>query len=295
MKIHSSQKWAAVCISILAMTAALKSSADQMAAVTEPDKTYTGTISTVDTKERVLEIRVFVANKQFNLGDTCTYIIAGKGIGSIDDLRPGQRVMINYHTNSASVADCVKQGLKICDGMVTANDTERHVLTLYFSSKNNTFQITDDCRIVLNDGKSGAVADIQPGNHVTVTYEPRDGKNLAREIAQTSMTFAGRITVLNQTNRTVEAKTLLNLKEFHLADNCVIVDNGKTDGQLSNFKPGDSLKFNYNNLNGVNVASRIDGVTVENSTNDVNIVNSITNAPPTQSIKARSPRMQNMR
>jgi len=45
--------------------------------------------------------------------------------------------------------------------------------------------------------------------------------------------------------------------KFNVADNCAIVINGKSDGQLSDLKPNDKLVFSYDEVNGVNVVSRI--------------------------------------
>jgi len=50
---------------------------------------------------------------------------------------------------------------------------------------------------------------------------------------------------------------LFDTKTFNLADNCAIVIDGKTDGQLSDLKPDDKLVFSYDEINGVNVANRI--------------------------------------
>ena len=56
---------------------------------------------------------------------------------------------------------------------------------------------------------------------------------------------------------TTEAKTAFATKKFQLADNCAIVVNGRTDGQLSDLKLNDKLLFSYDEINGVNVVNRI--------------------------------------
>jgi len=313
MKIPSSQKWAAVCVSILAMIAALKSSADQEATAPQSGETYEGTIATVDPQARVLDVKGSVLSKRFNLSDTCAYVIVGKDAGSIGDLHPGQQVTVNYHINSAAspdlaqtglggqkimannysytndvlVADRVQQGLMTCYGTVRTNDLTHHTLMLRFLVLNKTFQIPDDCRIILADGRNGAVTDIQSGNYVTVTYETPGDEVVAHEIAQTNAMYIGKVTRINQTNRTIEAAIMLNFnpREFHLADNCAIVVDGRTNGQLSDLKICEKLAFIYNNVKGVN------------------IVSCITNPPPMvvkspqmreKSLRrqARSPRMQ---
>jgi antitoxin (DNA-binding transcriptional repressor) of toxin-antitoxin stability system len=111
--------------------------------------------------------------------------------------------------------------------------------------------------VVLRNDHSGALTDIQPGNHVTVTYETLHGKPVAREIAQTSATFAGTLTVIDLQNRMLKAKAALTTKTFRVGDDCAIVLDGKMDGQLSDLKPNEKLAFSYDEINGVNIVNRI--------------------------------------
>jgi hypothetical protein len=329
MKFPLSQKWAAVCVSILAMTAVLRSSADQAATTLQPKETYTGTVTVVDPQGRVLDVKGgTLSNKKFNLGDTCAYTIVGKDTGSIGDLHPGQQVTVSYHiasllpadriqqeqiagdaregrriminnrcyTNDVFVADCVQQELMTCNGTVRTNDLANHTLMLRFLVLNKTFQIAPDCQMVLSDGKSGAITDIQSGNYVTVTYETPGDEAVAYKIAQTDSTFNGRVIALNQANRTITTAPVLNFhsREFHLADNCAIVVNGKTNAPLSDIKMFDRLVFTYNNIKGVNVVSLIT-TNVPTFTTNAPTSLSTTLSTRTKSSQTRvikSPRMQ---
>ena len=94
-------------------------------------------------------------------------------------------------------------------------------------------------------------------DRVTVTYETPGDKNVAREIVQGSETFTGEVTAIDLNDRTVKAKAMFGAKQFNLGDNCAIVINGKMGGELNALKLGDRLEFNYNDVNGVNVANRI--------------------------------------
>ena len=104
---------------------------------------------------------------------------------------------------------------------------------------------------------------IQPGDHVAVTYEMPGGKPSAREIALTSIVFTGTLTAIDLGEKTVKASALFGSLKFNVADDCVIVINGKTDGQLSDLKPNDKLVFNYDEINGINVVDRIAPATAE--------------------------------
>jgi hypothetical protein len=98
---------------------------------------------------------------------------------------------------------------------------------------------------------------VKAGHWVTVLYELPDNKPTARRIDQTSATFTGTLTAIDLTDRTMKAKHTVGSKKFNLASNCAIVLNDKIDGQLRDLKPGETLTFSYDEVNGVNVVNRI--------------------------------------
>jgi hypothetical protein len=77
MKNKALRTWAAVCLSAVTATAGYRALADDAsanAAAAKLDKTYTGTIVSVDPKEHTLEVKsIPFSDKKFNLGDACTY------------------------------------------------------------------------------------------------------------------------------------------------------------------------------------------------------------------------------
>jgi Cu/Ag efflux protein CusF len=262
MKNKALRAWAVVCLSALTATAAYRASADDASAnatTAKPDKTYTGTIVSVDSKEHLLDVRGFpFSSKKFNLGDTCAYTIVGQDTGAIGDLRPGQKVTVGYqNAHGVLVADRVTQQPMRDEGMVKAIDPATQALTLHLGVMDKTFQLPANCEVTLRGDKSGTVADIRPGNHVLITYEVPNGKPTAREIAQTSESFTGDLTAIDLDQRTIKAKAMFTTRKFDLGDDCAIVINGKPNGKLTDLRPGESLSFSYDNINGVNVVNRI--------------------------------------
>ncbi len=198
------------------------------------------------------------SKKDFNLGNNCTYTIVGQENGGISDLRPGQQVTVAYQdAHGVLIADQVTQKPMQDEGMVKAIDPAAHKLTLHLGIMNKTFQIPADCDITLRGGKSGSLADIQPGNHVTVTYEIPNGKPTAREIAQTSATFTGKLSAIDLNRKTLQADTTFSSKKFNIGDDCAIVINGVPGGKLTDLRPGENLVLSYNDINGVNIVNRI--------------------------------------
>ena len=257
-KTTRSKNWMAVCAAVLTATAVFRASADQTATTARPEKSYTGTVVSVDPKENTLEIKGFVLSKKFNLGAACDYTLLDKSPGTANDLRPGEKVTVSYQdAQSVLIADRVEEEPMQFEGMVTVIDTDKHTLILHRTGLDKVLQIADDCKVVLRNEKPGTFADIHPGNHVTVTYETPDGTPTAREIAQTSIEFTGTLTAIDLGEKTVKAQAMFGSKKFNVADNCAIVINGKTDGQLSDLKPNDKLVFTYDEINGINVVNRI--------------------------------------
>ena len=251
-------RWLAIGVAGLTTTAAFNALADQAAKAARPEKSYTGTVVSVDPQEHVLIMKGFMLSKTFNLGAACAYTLPDNTAGTMGDLRPGEKVKVAYRDASGVlVADRVEQLPMRYEGMVQAIDPAAHTLTLHTFGRDRTFKLADGCKVLLQDDKSGTLADVQTGNHVTVTYETPNGKPTAREIAQTSIEFTGSLTAIDLGAKTLKANAAFGSKKFNVADNCAIVINGKPDGQLSDLKPDDKLVFSYNDINGVNVVNRI--------------------------------------
>jgi len=257
MKTTTVHAWIAVSALALTMTI-FPSWAAQSETPAGHQKTYIGTVKSVDPNERILHVQGPMLSKDFSLGSSCEFVLWDKPAGAINDLRPGEKVMVRYQeVNGVQVADRIEQKMMTEEGTVKAIDPVTHTLALRPSQANQTFQLPDDCKIVLRNDHSGALSDIQPGNHVTVTYEMSNGKPVAREIAQTSATFTGTLTGVDLQNKTLKAKAAFNTKTFKVGDDCAILLNGKTDGQLTDLKPNEKLMFSYDEIKGVNIVNRI--------------------------------------
>jgi Cu/Ag efflux protein CusF len=258
MKIGTSKVCTVVCMSALTLATALGARADQTEAPAKPDKSYTGMASTVDPQEHTLSLKGVFLHKKFNLGDNCAYVLPDQSTGTFSDLRPGERVRVSYQdSHGVLVADRVEQLPMRYEGMVKAIDPAAHTMTVHVRTLDKDFQIANDCRITLREDKAGSLADIQTGDHVTVTYEAPDNQLTARQIAQTSILFTGSLVAIDLPERTVKAREGFTTKKFNLADHCAIVMNGKTDGRLDDLKPNDHLVFSYEEVNGINVVNRI--------------------------------------
>ena len=273
MKLNSIKHWMTVGMAAFAVSTVYGDGTDQppvavraaepVAAPAKPEQYYTGTVVSVDPKERVLCVRQWALSaKAFNLGDNCAYALlfttVANNHGQINDLRPGEKVTVRYQNlEGVRIADRVEQRPVRCEGKVVALDPNRHLLTLHARGWDQEWTIGTDCIVMRRGGKPGSLADLHPGDHVTVTYETPAGRRTAREIAQTSLTFVGTLTAIDLGDKTVKARGLLGTKKFNVADDCAVVINGNLNGKLSDLKPNDKLVFNFDEINGVNVVNRI--------------------------------------
>ncbi len=260
MRNHIINKWHTICLAGFISVVPALVMADQLAAVVKPEKHCTGTVTSVDAQNRTLRVKqwwLFPA-REFSLGEHCGLSMYGKNPAPVTDLRPGQKVRLTYRAaNGVLIADKIEQCPLQLAGMVTQIDPAKHTLVVRRHALDETLALANDCAVVLRGGKAGTLADIHPGSHVTVTYERPGQVATARQIAQTSIDFTGKLTALDIGSRTVKATTAFETKIFHLGDNCAIMSMGNTNGQLEDLKPNEVLTFSYDEIDGVNIVNRI--------------------------------------
>jgi hypothetical protein len=266
MKTNILRTGPAICASVL-MMGALPSLADQAAMAAKPDKTWAGTVSAVNDTERTLEVKGLMLGKKFNLGMGCKYALLDKPAGDIGDLQPGQRVLVSYQdSHGVLVADSIKEEPLTCEGTVMAIDHTKHTVTVHHFWGDRTFQLPEECAVMLHGGKSGTLADIRAGDYVTVSYEKPDHTPTALEIARTGEIFTGEVTAIDMTDKTVKARAMYGSKTFHLADGCAIMINGQPTGRLNDLRLGERVTFTYNDIKGVDIVNRIGYVGVPEQT-----------------------------
>jgi hypothetical protein len=251
------------------------------------DKTFKGMSLRFDTGENAVWTKSFWGPKRFNIADDCKINDINASTGekspwSLKNLRPGQELEIKYiNSHGVLVAHEITRLEMAVTGTVTTIDSSGRTLVVHRSGNNRKFVFNDDCKVTLRDGKSGALADVQPGHRVTVTYESPDGVDSARRIAQTSTPFTGTLTAIDLNDRTVKAKSFLDTKQFNLADDCAVVINGKLDGKLSELRLGEKLNLSYDDLNGVKVVSRIATAESTAEPSHTAALSQTRNSPPT--------------
>jgi len=102
------------------------------------------------------------------------------------------------------------------------------------------------------------VDDIKLGGHVTVVYNTPKGNWTATRIEHRSLELTGTLGAIDTRARTLTVgKKLIGDKNFHLAGDCAIVENGKINGRLQDLKIGNNYTVSYTTVDGVNIVNRI--------------------------------------
>jgi hypothetical protein len=258
MKTIALSKWTVVCLSALTVNATANVSAAPACAAGKQARSYTGTVAAVDINDHVLRVNGIFLHKDFDLGQNCGYVFLDGGTGKITGLHPGQKVVVSYHDmEGMRIADHVEQQPMTFAGKVTAMDAKNRTMTVRHDGLEKSFQLAHGCAVSLYDNPSGTLANVHPGNHVTVTYETPYDANVARRIAENNQVFTGELTAINLNKRTVAAKDILSRKDFNVAPDCAIVINGKSGAHLRDIRFGETLQFDYTDANGINTVNRI--------------------------------------
>jgi hypothetical protein len=261
MKITALLKWTVMCLSPLTVNS-LAAGPGHPVDVDEQDKTYIGTVAQVDENDHILSVDGAIFHRAFNLAGNCTYVFLDKkGTGTINGLHPGQKVAVAYRDiDGIRVASYIEQQAMLFEGTVQEMDAKGSTLTLRHMGLDKTFEIAPGCPVELQGDRSGKLADVKPGNLVTVTYETPNGTAVARRITQEGQTFTGEVTAVDLADRSIKANDILVGKSFIVPADCIIVLNGKT-AHLRDAKLGDRLEFDYTDENGINFVDRIASAT----------------------------------
>ena len=254
MKMTSILRWSAGVLSAMAVTAA----ADQTAASPVKEKEFTGKVDCVNIEEHTVTVSSLLRRRTFDLGMNCAITRWDNTAGALNDLRPGQRVTVGYQdTHGVFAADRVAQMAMRCRGVVKSMDTAQRQLVMRHWDRDKKFMLSDDCRVLLHNQENGVLASIKPGDHISVVYERPSGPDVVRQIAQTSFSFTGSVVAVDLPQRMVSVEGTFGAKRFSLAKDCSIVMDRTLDAPMMDLHPGQRLTINYEEVNGVNVASRI--------------------------------------
>ncbi len=238
--------------------------ADPPMAGKQYEQTQTGTLSAVNTQDHTVQVRTWLGSRTFNVGDKCTIVAVDKKGAALSDLRPGIKVQIRYqNVDGVLVADMLAEKALFYDGTISAVDPKAGTVTMTESPlaepfhAPKTFRVTDTSKVFLSNGRSGAIANLQPGDRITVSYENPGGSPAAYRIRERTTSCIGTIDVIDSSARMVEVKDSSGQQKFQLADQCQILLPDQKNGRLQDVTIGQKYRLTYEQVNGINVLDRI--------------------------------------
>jgi Cu/Ag efflux protein CusF len=253
-------------IGILVLMAALpiRVRADQQTACTRTEKTWNGTLSGVNTQDNTVQVKRWGVTETFHLGKNCAIATVDKKEAPLSDLRPGEKVDIRYQkVEGVRVADRIAERALHYGGTVHAVDPKAGTVTmdevpLYKPFRGpETFRVADDCKLTLATGGAGSLADVRPGDRITLMYELPGGSPVAYRIGEQTSSFVGKLEAMNLPARTLQAGKMTGEKTFQLADKCRFIASNQQIEPLKDLALGQQYRFTYRDVNGVNVLDQI--------------------------------------
>lgn len=158
------------------------------------EKNYSGIIEAIDPKEHVLTVKgAKFSTKEFNLGDNCVYTFLYTMLldndAAVNNLRRGEKIMVSYRdAQGVLIADHIEQQPMQFTGIVKRIDPNQHTLVLRQHFSDKQLDIAVNCITMRSNEQAGSLADIHPGDHVTVLYEAPNARVTAWQITKTTLT-----------------------------------------------------------------------------------------------------------
>lgn len=150
----------------------------------------TGEVVSVDTANKAVIIKGNKGETVFIVDDK-TKVVVGKQERALADLKPGDRVQIQYTTvnvaqkivnlTAARSKGSGKASVMQTAGEVVSVDSAAKTVTITGKKGSMTFTVDDKTRIVRGQ-KRTTLADLQSGDKINVKYREVGGGNLAQRI-----------------------------------------------------------------------------------------------------------------
>jgi hypothetical protein len=228
------------------------------------EQNWGGTLTAVNAQDNTVTGQHWWSTETFHAGKNCAIVAVDKKEAALSDLRPGEKVKIRYQdVEGVRVADRIVERALHDGGTVQAVDAKAGTVTMQepplykpFRAP-ETLRIADDCKVVLANGDEGTLADVRPGDRVTVIYELPGDSRVAYRIRDRSSSLVATLDAVDLSARTVKIKQKTGEETFQLADKCRIIASNQQREPLKDLALGQQYRFTYRDVNGVNVLDQI--------------------------------------
>ncbi len=185
---------------------------------------------------------------------TLTRAVLPLGV-AIATLAGGARVSADGQNTSAQKP---KDEMESYAGTVLAVKPEEQSLKVKGFIFSKTFNLSDACRIEMEDEPNAALSDLRPSHKVEVYYQDVQGVLVASRIVQHNLTLDGYISSIDPGERKLTIKTGATKRELVAAEHCTIVLKDEKVGTLENLKVGHAVTVAYESGQNPWVARKIE-------------------------------------
>ncbi|MGD0816277.1 MAG: DUF5666 domain-containing protein [Verrucomicrobiota bacterium] len=252
---------AAAAVALMSLAQVSRASGNECSAARK-EKSFTGNVTAVDPQDKTFSVKGLFFTRNFSMAADGRVFLENKPGASLAELRPGQRVLVHYENdNGVLIAMGVSQHDLTYTGRITAIDPAARTLALRDGLMTHDLAIAPDCAVVLKGDQAGTWGNLLIGDTVQVCYEQAGSSHIARRIQEQSAMFVGTIQAVDATTKSIKVEAAHGEKQFHLADSCPIVINGRLNGGMSDLRIGDRVSLSYDERDGVLVANRVSPMT----------------------------------
>ena len=143
-------------------------------------------------------------------------------------------------------------------GIATAVNAQDKTIKVKQFLFNRTFNLADNCKIVMPDKSSGSLTDLRPGQKLEVRFEKDRGVLIAYQITRQNLTSTGYIDAINASGKLLVLRNGLLREHFVLSKDCTVTVEGGKAGSPDELKPGQTVLVNYEEQNDNKVVRSIE-------------------------------------
>jgi Cu/Ag efflux protein CusF len=138
-------------------------------------------------------------------------------------------------------------------GMVKSVDADARTVTIKSFLSSRHLNLGESCEYSFANPDATGIADVRPGQKVTVSYKNVNGVLVADHLTQRPLLYKGKVKSINPEEHTIT----VGGKTFHIADGCAVVLLDNKSGTLADVEPDHLVTIRHENPNGVRTARQI--------------------------------------
>jgi len=125
------------------------------------------------------------------------------------------------------------------------------------------FNLGVACTYMMLDNKSGALADLRPGEKVTVSYQNANGVLIADGVVQEPMRYEGMVQAIDPVAHTLALHTSGMTRTFQIAPDCGVALRDDKPGTLADIQTGNHVMVTYETPDNKLMARQIAQTSIE--------------------------------